>query len=103
LELTPLQRKVLLRYRGFRANPPTAFHIFSRTLPLELMMTGLVIFAAIALPATTTAFMGGLWAGTLVYNGAFAMRVVKVIPTLVKFLDWKRVDEALGIKEHHDS
>jgi len=100
VELTPIQRKVLLRYKGFRDRPPTPFHIFKTVLPHMLMLTGSVIVSAYTLPVSVTTFWAGMCVSTLLYQVAFSLRVVKAIRTIVEFLDWKRVDHALAITEN---
>jgi hypothetical protein len=99
VELTPMQRKVLLRYRGFIDRPPTALRIFASALPHLLMLIGLVALSAYTLPVTVTAFCGGMALTMVVYQASFSLKVVKAIQTLVKFLDWKKIDHALGITE----
>ncbi len=102
VKLTPIQRKVLLRYRGFLGRPPTPLQIFATVLPHLLMLTGLVVLSAYTLPVTVTTFCGGMCVQMVVYQVAFSAKVVKAIPTLVEFLDWKRVDHALAITENDE-
>ena len=96
MELTPIQRKVLLRYKGFVDRPPTPLRIFAAALPHILILIALVIFSAYTLQPTATAFCGGLCVGAIVYQVSFSLRVVKAIGTLVEFLDWPRVNQALA-------
>jgi hypothetical protein len=102
VKLTPIQRKVLLRYRGFIGRPPTPLRIFATVLPQILMLISLVILSAYTLPVTATAFCGGMCVAMVVYQVAFSVKVVKAIPTIVEFLDWKRVDHALAITENDE-
>jgi hypothetical protein len=102
VKLSPFQRKVLLRYKGFIARPPTPLRIFATALPQILILIALVIFSAYTLSTTATAFCGGLCVGAIVYQVAFSLRVVKSVATLVEFLDWQRVDQALAGTENDE-
>jgi hypothetical protein len=95
MKLTSFQRKVLLRYEGFRIRPPTPLRLLARVLPHLLSLLVLVILSAYTLPETVTAFLGGVLAGAVVYQVSFAMGVAKSVATLVEFIDWNKVDRAL--------
>jgi hypothetical protein len=97
MELTPIQRKVLLRYKGFLDRPPTASRIFTLALPHLVLLIGLIIFSAFTLPTTVTAFCGGMAFWAIGYQISFSRKVVRTIPTVVEFLDWKRVNRALDL------
>jgi hypothetical protein len=97
MELTPIQRTVLLRYKGFLDRPPTASRIFTPALPYLVLLIGLVIISAFTLPTTVTAFCGGMAFWAIGYQISFSRKVVRAIPTLVEFLDWTRVNRALDL------
>jgi hypothetical protein len=100
MKLTPFQRKVLLRYKGFLNRPPTPLRIFASVFPQILFQLGVVIFSAYTLPETVTAFFGGIFVGTVVYQIAFSLRVLEAVATLLQFLDWNRLDQALAGAEN---
>jgi hypothetical protein len=97
MELTPIQRTVLLRYKGFLDRPPTASRIFTLALPYLVLLIGLVIISAYSLPTTVTAFCGGMAFWAIGYQISFSRKVVRAIPTIVEFLDWTRVNRALDL------
>ena len=66
------------------------------------MLAGLVILSAYTLPVPVTTFCGGMCVSMVTYQVAFSVKVVKAIPTIVEFLDWKRVDHALAITENDE-
>jgi hypothetical protein len=99
VKLTPIQRKVLLRYKGFSVRPPTPLSIFALVLPHLLITIGLAVLSAYAFPAVVTAFLAGMCVQAITYQVIFSVRVVKAISTLIEFLDWERIDQALAIAE----
>jgi hypothetical protein len=96
MQLKPFQRKVLLRYKGFLDRRPTPLRIFASVLPHLVLLLTLLLFSAYALPATIACFFGGLFAGALVYQVSFSLKVTQAVATLLEFLDWNKVDRALA-------
>lgn len=102
MELTPIQRKVLLRYRGFRDRPPSLGRILSPALPRLLILLGLVLLSGYFLPLWAMAFYSGVVVGGMAVQIALSVQACRVIPPFIESMDWKKVDRLLGINPDED-
>jgi hypothetical protein len=97
VELTPIQRRILLRYRRFRDRPPTLGRILSPALPRLLILLGLILLSGYVLPTWATAFYSGVAVGGIAVQVALSVQACRVIPAFMEAMDWKKVDRLLGI------
>jgi len=102
VDLTPIQRKVVLRYRGFRDRPPTLVRIPAPALPRWLILLGLVLLSAYVVPVSAAAFYAGMVVGAIILQTVPSVQAWRVFPALVEILDWKKVDQLLGISSDEE-
>ena len=102
MELTPIQRKVLLRYRGFRDRPATLGRLLSPVLPRLLLLLGLIWLSSFVLPMGATAFYSGVVVGAIAVQVALLVQACRIIPVFMEVMDWKKVDRLLGIDADED-
>jgi hypothetical protein len=93
--ITPLQRKILLRYRAHRHKPFTVVELLTPILPLVALAVGLVALSYYTFPAQVTLFIGGLLVGALLRNLALILHGARVIPALLQVIDWEKLDRLL--------
>jgi len=96
VDLTPAQRKMLLRYRAFRDRPPTLRGILAPALPRVVLALAMVTVVAIMLPAGVALFYGGIVVGAVLRHGSLAWQAVRVMPALIEMIDWDKADQLLG-------
>jgi hypothetical protein len=93
--LTPLQRKLLLRYRDHRQKPFTVVGLLVPLLPLVALSVGLVALSYYTFPPHVSLFIAGLLVGVLLRHVALAIHGFRLIPALLQVIDWEKVDRLL--------
>jgi len=96
VDLTPLRRKTLLRYRASKDRPVTMGRILAPALPHLLIMLALVTLAATSLPIGFTLFTGGMVVGRVFGVLRMAWQARQVMPAFLQVIDWDKVDQLLG-------
>jgi hypothetical protein len=100
VELTPLQRKALTRYRDLREGRETLRFRLKPHLPRLAIAAALVGYSAFMLPAAVTAFVAGMPAGATIRQVPLVRATKQIMPILLDVIDWRKVDERLG--DAHD-
>lgn len=93
--LTPVQRKLLLRYRDHRHKSFTVAGLLKPLLPMAVLSVGLVVLSDYIFPLRLTLFVAGLLVGVMLRNVALLFHGVRVIPGLLQVIDWEKVDRLL--------
>jgi hypothetical protein len=93
--LTPLQRKLLLRYRGHRHKPFTVVELLMPILPLAALAIGPVALSYYIFPPQVTLFIAGLLVGVIVRNVAMVLHGARLIPAVLHVIDWEKLDRLL--------
>jgi hypothetical protein len=94
--LTPIQRKLLLKYREHCQKPFTVVGLLVPLLPLAALAAFLVVISFYTFPPGLTLFIAGLLVGIMVRNVALVFHGVRVLPGLLQVIDWEKVDRILG-------
>jgi hypothetical protein len=92
---TPLQRKLLLRYRDHRHKPFTFVELLVPILPLMALAVGLVALSYPVFPTQVTLFIAGLLVGVLLRNVALVFHGARVMPVILEVIDWEKLDRLL--------
>jgi hypothetical protein len=92
---TPLQRKLLLRYRDHRHKPFTVVELLVPILPLMALAVGLVALSYSVFPTQVTLFIAGLLVGVLLRNVALVFHGARVMPAILEVIDWEKLDRLL--------
>jgi hypothetical protein len=96
VDLTPLQRKALMRYQALRTRPESLAANLKRSLPRLLLGIVLVVLGIYTLPTTAAALYGGMLLGAAIRHLSLAVQARKVLPVFLDVIDWDKVDERLG-------
>jgi hypothetical protein len=94
--LTPIQRKLLLRYRTFRDQPMSILRQVLLMIPMILVLASLTAFAYVAVSPALGLFMGGLGLGAILRQFGLTLQAKRVIPALIEVIDWEKVDRLLS-------
>ena len=98
--LTPLQRKLLLRYRDHRHKPFTVLELLVPILPLAALAVGAVTLSYCIFPPQVTLFIAGLLVGVIVRNVAMVVHGARLIPAILQVIDWDALDRLLEQPSH---
>ncbi len=93
--LTPLQRKLLIRYHDHRHKPFTVIGLLVPILPLVALAVALVALSYYIFPQQVALFIAGLLLGVLLRNVALVFHGARVIPALLQVIDWEKLDRLL--------
>jgi hypothetical protein len=93
--LTPLQRKLLLRYRDHRHKPFKVVELLKPILPLATLAVGLGTLSYYIFPPQVALFLAGLWVGVLVRNVALVLHSARLAPAVLQVIDWETLDRLL--------
>ncbi|APW59151.1 hypothetical protein [Paludisphaera borealis] len=96
MELTPLQRKFLTRYRDLREGRETLRFRLKPLLPRLAILVALIGYSAFMLPAVVTAFATGMLVGAALRQVPLTRGAKQIMPVLLDVIDWDKVDERLG-------
>src|SRR4051794_9311205 len=92
--LTPAQRKTLLRYREHRDDPFTLSDFLVPMWP-QVANVAIVIAAAIYIMPDYAMFLAAFLEGVLMKQAAIAVHALRIIPAVLRVVDWKEVDHLL--------
>ncbi len=93
--ITPAQRKVLLGYRVRRGRPVTVGGFLAGLVPVLVLSLGLVVLSGFLFPPAVAMFVAGLLVGVMLRNVALIVHGVRVLPVVLRVIDWAAVDRLL--------
>lgn len=97
--LSNVQRKLLNRYMGYRAKPPTALGLLAKSAPRYIVVTAILGAAALLSlepDERSIAFVAlGMWIGITTGYLREIIAALRLWPVVAAVLDWNKIDELL--------